>query len=225
MQIKKLVCYFFIINIFAIHPISEKQYKQCIIVVDPAGDAKKTGRPIGDNFERGLTLQCAEKIKEVIEKQLPYVTIIITRLPGDVIYELQNASLANRIHAHLFVTINFYQTEETKPTFYLYHFSNGNDFVQQSPFLSFDNYDQAYIINKKETAFLIHLCKEKLTAQYHHLFIVAGPYGLPIKALIGTIAPSIALEIGLKNKDSLQHYIDPLITTLITAIEYLEENT
>src|SRR5207244_3933134 len=114
------------------------------------GDAKRIGRKIGDGFERGLTLQCAEKIKEVIEHQAPYIKIIITRMPGDTVYELQNASLSNRLNADLFINLNFYYCQETKPILFLYQFSYGTHFACQQG-LAFHTYDQAYIKNKNRT--------------------------------------------------------------------------
>ena len=34
------------------------------IMIDPAGDAKHTGRLIQDTLERGISLQCAEELKK-----------------------------------------------------------------------------------------------------------------------------------------------------------------
>jgi N-acetylmuramoyl-L-alanine amidase len=225
-NIKKSIFFlFFIITIIRTNSFYEKESKQCIVVLDPAGDAKKTGRSIGNSFERGLTLQCAEKIKEIIELQTHNtIKVIITRLPGDIVYELQNASLANRIDADLFLTINFYQTHDTKPTLYVYHFSYGNDFEHQYQSLSLNTYDQAYMINKKQTDAIVHVCKKTLSRhEYNSLFTVAQPYSLPIKPLIGIMAPSIAIEAGLKNKESWHNYAEPIAATIIAAIEYLRE--
>ena len=102
MQIKKIIFYISLIG--ALSPFNahnKKPIQQRIVVLDPAGDAKRTGRRIGDSFERGLTLQCAEKIKEIIEARSSHIKVVITRMPGDNVYDLQNASLSNRIHADL----------------------------------------------------------------------------------------------------------------------------
>ncbi len=199
------------------------QKKEFVLVIDPSGDAKKTGRIIGDSFERGLTLQCAENIKTLIEAQLPHVKIIITRLPGDIVYDLQNASLANRINADLFVNINFYLSADTKPTLFLYQFSYGNDFAPHQSGLSFETYDQAYKINKPTTDEIVKLFTSYLThTNYKNLFTLSGPHALPIKPLIGITTPSIALEVGLKNKEAWHMFIDPLVSTIIGAIERLE---
>lgn len=202
--------------------VREKQHGQRVIILDPAGDAKRTGRRIGDSFERGLTLQCAEKIKEIIEDRAPYIKVIITRMPGDSVYDLQNATLANRI-AHLFVSLNFYHTQETKPTMYLYQFSYGNDFACCEQGLTLNSYDQAYRINKETTDTMCQLFKKELSQHaYHSLCTVAGPYSLPLKPLIGIVPPSIAFEVGLKGKDLWQHYSEPLANAIIAVIDGVE---
>jgi len=199
--------------------VRETQKTQRIIILDPAGDAKRTGRSIGDSFERGLTLQCAEKIKDIIEKGAPYIKVIITRMPGDTVYDLQNASLSNRVDADLFINLNFYYTQETKPIMYIYQFSYGNDFVACPQGLTFNSYDQAYLIHKTTTDVVSQLFKKELSQQkYQSLFTVEGPYSLPIKPLIGIIAPTITYEIGLKNKDAWQGYCEPLAETIINVV-------
>ncbi|HEX4069105.1 MAG TPA: hypothetical protein VHX42_03330, partial [Candidatus Babeliales bacterium] len=120
MQVKK---YFIFLICVITYTFAVREKVQFIVVLDPAGDVKQVGRRIGDSFERGLTLQCAEKIKEIIEERAPHIKVIITRMPGDTVYDLQNATLANRLQTHLFVNLNFYYTQETKPTMYMYQFS------------------------------------------------------------------------------------------------------
>jgi hypothetical protein len=207
------------------YPLSmrEKQQMQRLIVIDPAGDAKRTGRNIGDSFERGLTLQCAEKIKEIIEERTSYLKVIITRMPGDNVYDLQNATLANRI-ADYFISLNFYYTQEIKPTIFLYQFSYGNDFIFCQQGIALHSYDQAYRINKNLTDTMCLLFKKELSQQkYHTLYTVVGPYGLPIKPLIGIIAPSIAFEVGLKNKELWHYYSQPLAEAIISVIDGMDK--
>ena len=42
------------------------------LMINPAGDAQNAGRIVGDCYERGLTLQFAEKLQKVID----YVTLL-----------------------------------------------------------------------------------------------------------------------------------------------------
>jgi N-acetylmuramoyl-L-alanine amidase len=218
MQMKKIVFLFSIAIILWIFPFYEQQCMQRIVVIDPAGDAKRTGRRIGDNFERGLTLQCAEKIKELIEAQVSYIKVIITRMPGDIVYDLQNASLANRIDADLFINLNFYHAHETKPILFLYQCSYGDDFASCSQGLVCNTYDQAYRINKIKTDSMTHMLK-KVLSNYNNLFVVHGPHSVPIKPLLGIVAPSIAIEAGLKHKELWTHYCEPIARGIIGALD------
>ena len=200
-------------------PFHEKSNQQYIVVLDPAGDVKHTGRHIADVFERGLTLQCAEKIKEMIEERAPSIKVIITRMPGDAVYDLQNASLSNRIHAHLFIHLSFYYTQETKPTLFVYRFSYGNDFASHQQGLMCYSYDQAYCINKEKTDKICQLFSRELGgAPYHSLYGVKGPYAVPLKPLIGIVAPALACEMGLKNKESWHSYAEPLAQGIINTL-------
>jgi hypothetical protein len=222
-QIKYYSFLIFVVAVMYAVPIREKHLRQRIVVLDPAGDAKRTGRRIGDSFERGLTLQAAEKIKEIIESRSPSIKVIITRMPGDNVYDLQNASLANRIGADLFMSLNFYHTQETKPTLFLYQFSYGNEFASCQQGLALNSYDQAYRINKERTDIICQLFKKELSQQaYHSLCFVAGPYSLPVKPLIGIVAPSIACEVGLKGKELWQHYSEPLAQAIIAVVDAME---
>lgn len=202
-----------------VHSVYEQQYPQRIVIIDPSGDAKRTGRKIGDNFERGLTLQCAEKIKELVEQLAPHIKIIITRMPGDVVYDLQNASLSNRLDADLYINLNFYHCHETKPTLFLYQFSYGNDFACSNQGLVLNTYDQAYRINKTVTDEMVkHIKQFLLQPKYQALFAVEGVYALPIKPLIGIVSPSITIEAGLKNKELWVHYVEPLVQGIIAIV-------
>lgn len=208
-----------------IYPVvmREKLHHQRVVVLDPAGDAKRTGRRIGDSFERGLTLQCVEQIKDIIARDAPHIKVVITRMPGDSVYDLQNASLSNRINADLFLNLNFYHTQETKPTIFLYQFSYGNDFASYQQGLALDSYDQAYRVNKEVTDVMCQAFKKELSQQkYHSLCSVAGPYKLPIKPLIGIVSPSIAVELGLKGKELWHYYSEPLARAIIAVVDGID---
>lgn len=214
--------YFFVccvVYVLYVLPIYEQKSVQRIIILDPSGDAHRTGRKIGDNFERGLTLQCAEKIKEYIEQHAYSIKVVITRAPGDSVYDLQNASLSNRLHADLFVNLNFYHSQETKPTLFLYQFSYGNDFACCNQELMFRNYDEAYTINKQVTDELVEKIKQSLSQTKHQaLFNCAGSYHIPAKPLIGVVSPGLMIEAGLKNKELWVNYIEPLAQAIIAVL-------
>jgi hypothetical protein len=217
---KYCIFFCFLCNFAILSFFMEKEKRHYVVVIDPSGDAKRTGRKIGDNFERGLTLQCAEKIKEYVEMHAPYIKVIISRMPGDVVYDLQHASLSNRLNANLFINLNFYHCQEIKPTVFLYQFSYGADFACCNQGLVLHTYDQAYRINKTVGNEMGQLFKKSLAQQkYQSLFTIANIYHLPIKPLIGIVAPGLCIEAGLKNKEAWVHYVEPLAQGIMQVFE------
>ena len=189
------------------------------IMIDPAGDAKHTGRQIGDSLERGITLQFSEALKKTLEELYPHLRVILSRFPGETIQPLQNANFANRLDVDFYLSIHFYPEEETKPNMFLYHFSYGDDFITKRPHLSFCPYDQAHRINGKTTRTWADLIAQTLTTDEHKkLFHFRGTCGLPFKPLIGVCAPAIALEIGLRKKQDWKRYVQPIALSLESIV-------
>jgi hypothetical protein len=50
---------------------------------------------------------------------------------------------------------------------------------------------------------------------------VSGVHSLPIKPLIGVVAPSVAFDMGLKSKDWWHYYSEPLSNAIIAVVEGL----
>ena len=224
-KLLSLVVVFLIASILASrHQYKPTQQNLFLIMLAPAGDAKHIGRKIGDSFERGITLQYAEQLKKLVEEQCPPITIIISRFPGDIVSPLQNASFANRLQVDLFISIHFYQTTETKPQFHLYQFSYNDDFIVPTSKLSFHNYDQAHLFNKKQTNIWTQLIKQTCeNDQYQKLFKVKNIDKLPFKSLIGVLAPAIGIEAGLKNSPDWRNYIEPMVQSIIAIVENQNE--
>jgi hypothetical protein len=225
-QIKKIITFTILSFSIAVpFTASHKHNKKLLIVIDPAGDAKKTGRPIADSFERALTLQCAEKIKVELEKKID-IKVIITRSTGDTVAELHSASLANRMNADLFIMLNFYHTDEVKQPLYLYNFSYGNhDIGVYKQGLSLCSFDKAYMINKDLTNDMVQQFAAHLQSEsYHNLFTLHGPYAMPCKQLIGVIASGIVLEAGLKTKDAWQLFVQPIVEGILILMQRQTNN-
>ena len=54
--------------------------KNPTIMLDPAGSADQTGRMLHANFERGITLQCAQRIQELLYSGSKPVLILLYQL-------------------------------------------------------------------------------------------------------------------------------------------------
>lgn len=225
MQIKKIFLLSTLLFIIvALYGIAQKNDKKFIVILDPAGDSKRTGRIIGDSFERGLTLQCAERIKVALEAENALIKVIISRAPGDIVVDLQNASLANRLDADLFISLHFYQADDVKHILSLYQFSYGNDFGVNHCNLALHSYDQAYMVSKDRTHTMAQFFKNQLSSEDNqNKFSVQGPYCLPVKPLIGITCPALLLEAGLKAKDSWHLFVEPFVSVINRLSENFRE--
>jgi len=198
-------------------------------MIDPMGDAQHTGRIIDDTFERGITLQCAEKLKLLLETEFSSifapsrVRIIITRVPGESLDPLQNASFANRLDVDLYINLSFYQEMNSELSIHNYYvtYQPISDFwFNPNTSLSWIHYNQAHLYSIKKSCSLSNqLATELKTLAQPAGFSVKEPIGLPFKPLIRIIPPAIALEVGLKTKDDLQKFINPLSQALKVLIK------
>ena len=187
------------------------------IMIDPSGDAKHTGRVIQDTFERGITLQCAERLKKEINQCLPDLRVVLTRVPGETIQPLQHASFANRLQADLYLSICFYPEPELPSHVAMFHYlSSPTDLWHEFTPLSFYHITQAHLINIKKT---IHIGNTLLKhLQTNSSFITQGLFAVPFKPLLGIKAPALAIEAGLCKKEDWKHLINPILTALQEAI-------
>jgi N-acetylmuramoyl-L-alanine amidase len=187
------------------------------IMLNPAGNAQTTGRHIHDTFERSYTLRLAEQIKKSLEQEMPYISTILTRLPGEVAQPLQYANFANRVPADLYLSIHCFQEESAKPRLYIYQFSYGEAFALPKNSLSFYTYDQAHLLNLNTTTLYGNILQAVLV-NYAKLFDVQGPYKIPFAPLIGITCPAFGIEIGLKNNNSWADFAEPLVEAITTIM-------
>jgi len=191
------------------------------IMLDPAGDTKVTGRCIGDSFERGLTLQYTQQLKQLLEEHVPDVRVSITRLPGETVTELQNAHFANRMAVDLYVSVHFFKEQEVVPRVYIYTYGQHDDTDLRKIDLSFYRYDQIHLCNAAQTKKWSNLLFQTLNQQqYQKKLFCPGVYQLPFKPLIGIKASALVLEIGLKNKDDWRQFIDPVCSGIMTVARH-----
>lgn len=193
----------------------EKKKKIITLMIDPAGDAQNTGRIIGDIFERGLTLQCAQKIKEQLEDEIYGIRVILTRFPGETLEPLQNAAFSNRLNADFLISINFYEEKSGISNFHIYHFvyDSLTDFwSKNSSKITLTPYNQAHIKNIKQSKFISNRMHNLMkTFENSGIFSLKPVLAIPFKPLVGVTAPVIGLEIGLHNKDDWKPLVKPIV--------------
>jgi len=190
------------------------------IMLDPAGDAKQTGRVIEDSLERAITIQYAHQLQEAIESFLPNSTVIITRSPGEVVHPFQNANYSNRLPTDLYVSIHFFHDPEAKPILYLYQFSLGDTFITRSFDLAMVPYDKAHQVSgAKTTEYAKKIAGNLMLKEYQSAFTTKGPFQLPYTPLIGIKAPAIGLEMNLVDKNDWHRYVEPIARSIVMALE------
>ena len=191
------------------------------IMLEPARDAKDTGRPIDDCFERGITLQFTEKLKKNLETEYPTIRVILSRFAGESLEPFQNANFANRLDVDLYLSFHFFEEKEEKPILYLYHFvyNKTTDYWSQNNTLQFIPYDQAHrtnLILTKKYAEHMHEALQSFKKQFE----VKAPISFPFQPLIGIQAPALAIEASLKAKDEWSIYLDPIVQSLKAILDY-----
>lgn len=207
-----------------IHYTHTRSYYIPSIMIDPAGDARYPGRTIDDTFERGISLQCAEKLKQEIERTFSHIRTVLTRFPGETIEPLQNASFANRLHVDLYLSIHFYYNPDAHPQWHIYYFS-------YHPTIDFWHYPQQTLLLTPYHAAhrqCINTTKKWAESLYNGLkasstCIAHAPYSIPFRPLIGINRPAIALEMCLPSKDRWGMYIRPLVDALGPIIQEIQQ--
>ncbi len=218
--IKKTIIVYLTVVLATLYPASSPRHYQPLlytIMLDPAGDAKQTGRIIGDSLERALTFQFAQALQKTLEENLP-CTVIITRTPGEIVYPLQNANFANRLPIDLYIRIHCYHAPNDKLSVSLYRFSYGDTFMAKTNALTMTRYDKAHLANyEKTTNYILHI-KKILTDSYANHLSTNGTYAIPFAPLIGIQAPAIGIEINLIKQTDWQLYLAPISQSIQAAL-------
>ncbi len=205
------------------HGLFGSPQKPKVIMINPAGDAKKSGRKLSNNYERAITFKLAERLAKSIEDRYG-MKVILTRVPGDELVHLQNASFANRINVDLFLNINIYKEDHEKPKMLVYHrmLDPLADLVRRTyPSLELAPVNVAHMRNIHKTKSFGERIKMALTNQdYQKLFDFSGVHGIPIKPLEGIIAPAFLFDLGLNDEDQWHLFIEPITTSLKFLLEY-----
>lgn len=189
------------------------------IIIEPVGDAEHTGRAINDTFERGITLQFAQEIKDILTAKIPGIRVVLTRVPGETIQPMHNALFANRLQAQLYIRVGFYHEKNTPSHIALFHYAEQKtDFWHKHNPLQFYDIEHAYLINLNATKELgLKMLAELTNKSINSVFVPYGLFSIPCKPLLGIQAPALYLEAGLHNKDDWKYLIQPF-TACIQAI-------
>lgn len=190
------------------------QAKPFVVVIDPAGDARNTGRQLDDGWERGATFQCAQELQKRIESHGSAIRVVLTRMPGESLSQLQQAQLANQLQADLFISLNFYQERQLVPHWYMFMLDLGHDYLLKPRQYTCYYYDQAHLLCAQQTNCYAQRLLELSSRSDHTSLVMHKPHKAPLKMLMGVTCPAFAFDIGIQGNDSWKTLIDPLCSVL-----------
>ena len=214
-MVKKLVVLFFLSAGGIIPP---SPLFSSIVLIDPAGHAKDSGRLLVTGYERAETLKFAQALKKKLHEKYSGIRTVISRSPGEEISPLQISSFSNRLRTNFFLRIQMYRQESEKPKIFLYHHLF-NDFVDCATNFC----DPLRLVPLHEAHFKnIAMTKFYGTRMYDFLngdnfkkyFDCESLIGLPLRSLVGMTAPAIALEVGICREDKWQSLVEPVVDSL-----------
>lgn len=184
----------------------------------PADDS----REIEEEFERNLTLQCAEKLKQAIESNLPYAQVIVSKT-NEGVSPLQSASAANRQNVNLYISLHFCKNSSKGNKLYLYYplYNPATDFwPHHETNLSLTPYTKAYKNNVKVTkAWATHVSENLKQAKG---FSFEGIFGIPFKPVAGVVAPTFGIECCIYKSEDHKFLVNPLAKALTDIIKPFE---
>ncbi len=192
------------------------------IMIDPFGDATKTGSCIQDTLARALTLECAETLKQELQATHTGIRVILTRVPGETITPLQNASFANRLGVDLYVSLILHPTEKKQATVSLYYMLEQQaDIHHQHNNSVIYPYQQAYLQHITTSAKYAQIFYKNFTNKnVQKFFKVIGSkaIGCPLAPLLGVQAPALIVDAGIIDKKDWQELIAPCIASIKECI-------
>lgn len=212
---KRFFIYLFCIQ--TVSPLWAPQFPEPIIVLAPYADPKNPGRIINGTFERGIALQCAEKLSAELMTRIPEAHIIILG-PEENQTHLQATSYANRLQPTLFCTLSFYQETSPQPHIHLYRYLFESDLPLRQEDLALYPYDQVHRLFSTTS-------RQFLSGLYEILHNQANlqcdkPSALPLQPLLGIAATACTIEIGIPKEYSWQALIEPLATGIAHALTH-----
>jgi N-acetylmuramoyl-L-alanine amidase len=213
------------INALCFSCVSHDTRTPITIVLDPAGDARIAGRVIGDSYERSLTFQCMDAVKDYLESRFKSVRVLLTRLPGETLEPLQNVAFANRLKADLYVTVAMYPAKNKLYEVSLFYNTSqpGIAACSAERQLALKPYNEGTDQFQYASFCSAAVFERFITETYKHDQLkVFKPLGVPCKSLSGVMAPAVAFELGVRTKDEVSlsaEYIGHAIENLLKTFK------
>lgn len=188
-----------------------------IVYINPSGNAYHAGRTIGDSFEHGIALNCAQLLKDELALRLPSARVIINHGREQHRDAVQHINQAHRIRANIYIHLSFYQSQQSTPELILTTFRwhpTTDLWKHEVPLGSFVPLHEAHF----KSATTSHHSAQRM----FHYAATNRPYPLfarayltlPYAPLAGLAIPAVGLEVGIQQAQQLADIV-PALTDLI----------
>ncbi len=187
------------------------------IILDPAGDAKDTGRQLATCYERSITLQFCEELKKFLREQRPAYTVTITRTAGETRSQEQRAQIANQLHADFFVHISCFDDAAIKPHLMIYY-------MMPTATLPWST-NPYQLIPAHKAHDLVWARVEKMVKSLHQSIInqkyytVSKPLAIADARLASIMIPACTIEFGITSTIPWTPLIEQVGIGLIQSME------
>lgn len=198
--------------------------RSLIVYINPAGSPYHPGRTIGDSFERGIALNCAQALKDELALRVPLTRVIINQAREENRDYVQHINHAHKVRANIYVHLSFYHTQKSTPELTLtsFRWHPTTDLwkrdVRKEDFIPFH-----------EAHFT---CASLTNIMSQHMFYYAATHrpfplcataclALPYAPLAGIAIPAIGIEIGIQHGKQVADIAPALADMVVKGLELL----
>lgn len=165
-----------------------------IVMLSPNGDTSNPGRTLADGFERGVTRQLAEHVKNYLQANTS-TNVFFTHDVGQQITHEQKIALSNTNHVDLFIAFGAYSAQ--KLTINTYFYKN----THPACALGYELMFCPLSATQQHTP-----SQSLIPATFHKQFLVTKAIGAPLKVLEGIKAQAYYFEIGVTTNTDISAF-------------------
>lgn len=187
-------------------------------MLDPTGDAQHTGRQLATCYERSVTLQLCETLKENILKQSPDCIVTITRTAGETRSQDQRAQMANQLQPDLFVHLSCFEDAALRPSLALYYMLPTNNISYSPTPYSLIPACKASDKSSPQAKKIVQALEKRLHTSW---YTVQKPYAIPDARLASIMVPACTIEFGISRTVPWTHLVEPLNAALVEGLQEL----
>lgn len=188
-----------------------------MVVLDPAGGVIHRGRKLKHGYERGATLLLAEHVQQALRMRQE-CEVMVSRKAGEESMHIHRMSNINGLHANFVIRLCMYRSEKPKPSMTIFYrvLNPLTDFCKKINSADFIPVEQAHILNIHKTKYLARRLVEKLSQQSDRQYAdIYGPFGIPLIAHQGVLAPMLTIEISIDDERKMTHLYEIITTAIV----------